>query len=235
MSKSKWFSLSIAGLAISTSVQAAPITAVNYDTLNVGAMIVGPAGPEVETSLINSEGDSIGDLVSSVSCPAGFSECIPPDNSPGTIYTYAHTVTPGVDNPNDAPFPNPPTVKEFNNVAQFALHFTAYGFNGVAGYSFGDANNAGVTFAISTNETGQIIWETTSLDWNSGETITFFWQTTQPPTGPGGEYGISNDQGGGQGEGPLPAEPVDVTEPFAAIMFVLMGLALYRREPNQSV
>ena len=51
---------------------AASIKATNFDDLNLGATIVGPVGPEVETSLVDSNGQSLGDLTSSVSCPPRF-------------------------------------------------------------------------------------------------------------------------------------------------------------------
>jgi len=61
------------------TASAAPVAATDLDGLALGAKIVGPVGPEVDTTFINAAGDGIGDLTSSVSCPAGVASCIPPD------------------------------------------------------------------------------------------------------------------------------------------------------------
>jgi hypothetical protein len=47
---------------------AVPIAATDLDTLILGAKIVGPVGPEVNTSLVDANGNSLGDLSGSVSC-----------------------------------------------------------------------------------------------------------------------------------------------------------------------
>lgn len=219
-------------LLFSQSSNATAITSVNYDTLLIGAKIVGPVGPDVEVSLINLNGDSVGDLSSSVSCPDGFTACEPPLNASGTIYTYTHTVIPGVDNPNDAPFPNPGTVLPFDDVSQFSLGFAATGFNGVAGYSFTDAANANVEFSIELLPSGEISWVTNNMDWDTGETITFFWQTTQAPSGPGGTFNISNSNGSASGAGPIPTA-IQVKEP-ATLSVVLLGLLVALRRVKKT-
>lgn len=201
-----------------------PIVSSNLDDLDLGATIVGPVGPEVETTLLNGAGQGIGDLISSVSCPTGFMTCLPPSNPAGTLYTYVHQVIPGVDLPNDAPFPNPPDVIPFDNVGSFSLGFTAYGFNGVAGVSFSQANAANVSFDIDLSDTGLLTWNSNSDDWDSGEVMTFFWQTTQAPSGPGGQYLISDNATSGSGAGPLPI-PIMVAEP-SVIYLSLIGLIL---------
>ncbi|MDF0751534.1 PEP-CTERM sorting domain-containing protein [Marinobacter sp. 71-i] len=217
---------------VSASASASSITGVDLGALDVGAKIVGPVGPDVEVSLINADGDSVGDLRSSVSCPSGFTKCTPSSNSPGTIYTYSHTVIPGVDQPNDAPFPKPSTVLGFDDVGTFSLGFAAEGFNGVAGYDFGEADAAGVGFTIELADSGELVWMTDSegWDWDTGEPITFFWQTTRPPAGPGGVYSISNATGDGTGNGPVPAAK-EVPESATALLLVT-GLAWigYRRK-----
>lgn len=191
--------------AVSAPAFADVINGVDLGELNVGAKIIGPVGPDVEVSLINADGHSVGDLRSSVSCPSGFTECMPTDNPSGTVYTYPHTVTPGQDQPNDQPFPQPSTVVNFDDVNRFELGFEAAGFNGVAGYDFGEADTAGVSFSIEQTESGELVWMTDSDGWDTGEPITFVWQTTQPPVRPGGVYSISNSTGHGAGKGPVPA------------------------------
>lgn len=181
------------------------INSVDFGELDVGAKIVGPVGPDVEVSLINADGHSVGDLRSSVNCPSGFTKCMPSDNPSGTIYTYSHTVIPGLDKPNDQPFPQPSTVLALDDLTRFELGFEAAGFNGVAGYDFGEADTAGVSFTIEQTESGELVWMADSEDWDTGEPITFFWQTTQQPVGPNGIYSISNSTSHGAGKGPVPA------------------------------
>lgn len=211
-------------LFTSTLSVATPITSVDFYSLNLGAMISGPVGPEVEVSLLNPDGNSLGDLRSSVSCPEGFATCIPADNDAGTIYTYVHTIIPGVDNPNDAPFLNPATILPFDDVAGFSLGFEAIGFNGIAGFGFSDASTAGISFDIDLNIDNELVWSTDSDGWDTGEEITFFWQTTQAPSGPTGVYNVSNNLDSASGIGPLPTPlAVSVSEPFGLGLF-LMGL-----------
>lgn len=217
--------------AVVSSAAAVTIEATNLDGLSLGVKIVGPVGPDVETSFVNGSGEAVGDLSSSVSCPGGFSACVPPDNPAGTIYTYIHVVTPGVDLPNDPPFPAPDVSIPFDQVTEFALGFPATGFNGVAGYSFGEAVGALVTDAAISIDLGTddiLTWTLPDAsEWGTGETISFFWQTTQPPSGPGGSFGISNASGQGLAAGgPIPAAiPVVVPEP--GTLLLMLGTVLF--------
>ncbi|WP_166425178.1 exosortase, PEP-CTERM interaction domain protein [Paraglaciecola sp. 20A4] len=217
----------IVPILIATSVSASPILSYDYDVFDLGAKITGPVGPEVEVSLINSAGDSVGDLLSSVSCPQGYTVCIPANNSAGIIYTYAHTVIPGVDKENDAPFPNPPVVLPFDDVQTFSLGYEAVGFNGIAGYSFSNAATANVSFDIDLNDAGELVWSTTSDEWDSTEEITFFWQTSQAPSGPGGIYAINNSSGTASGRGPVPTA-LPVPEPVNLGFMLLGGVLAFR-------
>ncbi|NEP53852.1 MAG: exosortase, PEP-CTERM interaction domain protein [Moorea sp. SIO3C2] len=238
--------LAIALIAISVfelsaqEVSAASITPINLDDLTLGATITGPVGPTVDASLINGDGNSLGDLTSSVSCPVGFLTCVPPQNPAGTIYTYIHKVTPGVDFPNDPPFPQPDGLLAFDDVNQFGLEFKAEGFTGVAGYSFGEAKQAlGASgeFSIKLEEDGSLVWSVVGgSDWSTNsdtpETISFFWQTTQPPIGPFGTFTAKNDTQSGTGNGPLPLA-VPVPEPMSsqgllALGFLGLGLVVKR-------
>ena len=224
---------------------AASLTPTNFDDLNLGATIVGPVGPEVETSLVNSINLGLGDLTSSVFCPPGFTSCVPPENPQGTIYTYVHQVTPGVDFPNDAPFPSPENTTPFNDVQEFSLGFDAAGFNGVAGYSFSQAENAlgsGASFDIKQLDDGSLAWNVsggTGWDTNTSnpETITFFWQTTQAPSGPGGIYIASNNSTSGSGNGPLPT-PVQTVPEHNGILGLLAistlgSVSVFKRTKQQ--
>jgi hypothetical protein len=192
----------------SLSAVAATITPTDLDSLTLGERIIGPVGPTVDTTLTNSAGEGIGDLISSVSCPAGFTACTPPTNPAGTIYTYQHQVTPGVDFPNDPPFPTPATLLPLTNAREFRLNFPAAGFNGVAGYRFSEAAtalNPGITITTEQLDDGSLVWRLPeNSGWDTNESITFFWQTTQPSSGPGGSYGIANESQSGNAQGPLP-------------------------------
>lgn len=218
--------------------QAASFASTDLDSLSLGATIVGPVGPEVETTFVNADGEGIGDLTSSVSCPAGFSACVPPENPASTIYTYIHQVTPGVDLPNDPPFPAPGVVLPINDAEVFRLTFPAEGFNGVAGFSFSEAAAALAPESELTVEEasdGSLVWKTSdAAGWGTGETISFFWQTTQNPSGPGGIYSLAGDGQTSTANGPLPTpvvveveQPgVEVPEPGAIAPLALLGTAL---------
>ncbi|MEM8778730.1 MAG: exosortase, PEP-CTERM interaction domain protein [Cyanobacteria bacterium P01_G01_bin.49] len=229
--------LSLASLEAS----AVSIAPTNLDDLTLGAKIVGPVGAEVETSLIDANGDGLGDLISSVSCPVGFSECLPPENPPQTIYTYIHEVTPGVDFPNDdPPFPQPSVVLPFENVTEFRLSFEPFGFTGVAGYRFTEATTALGTpaqFNLELNNDSLIWTAPNDSNWNTGETITFFWQTLQPPSGPGGLYTASNNNQLGSAMGPLPLPVQKVPESrsyWSLIGLAVAVLALGRRTKKKT-
>ena len=86
-----------------------------------------PVGPEVEASII-SDGRSIGDIVSYVACPAEYDECDPEDLPEGTVYTYVHTIRPGVDAPNDPPFTRPVGLDEVLAALQdrYSVPFQTY-------------------------------------------------------------------------------------------------------------
>lgn len=222
--------ISLGGLS-SKAIAADFITPVNLDTLDLGAQIVGPVGPTVDASLIDGE-FSLGDLSSGVSCPPGFDVCIPPENPEGTIYTYVHQVTPGVDFDNDdVPFLPQLPVVTFDDVNEFRLEFPAVGFNGVAGFSFGQAEEAlgvGGNFSIEVDSDGSIIWtvsggEGWDTDLINPETISFFWQTTEPPIGPFGTFSSSNGVQSGTGNGPVPAIPV----PESSSSLGLLALGIF--------
>ncbi|MEO0801061.1 MAG: exosortase, PEP-CTERM interaction domain protein [Cyanobacteria bacterium J06642_2] len=212
--------------------RAATFIPVDLDQLDLGATIVGPVGPEVEMTFVNDAGEGLGDLISSVSCPTGFDSCVPPDNPLGTLlYTYKHEVTPGVDFPNDPPFPTPASVLPIDNVSEFRLDFAAAGFTGIVGFSFSEAVAAIGSEDISIEQLGDssLIWQLPlASGWGTGETITFFWQTTQPPTGPGGVYGLANAEQIGTGAGPLPA-PVVPEGPNSLALLIVSGVFLVGR------
>ncbi len=216
------------GLSPQTA-SAAIVTPTDLDQLNLGAKIIGPVGPTVDTTFVNMSGDGISDLISSVSCPAGFSTCIPSENSSGTLYTYVHQVTPGIDLPNDPPFPSPAITLPLDNTTEFRLNFAAEGFTGTAGFSFSQATSAlgNENIVIEQLNDRSLVWSLPeSSGWNTGETITFFWQTTQPPVGPSGVYSIANVDQTGTAAGPLPTPVVTVPESTVPFPLFIAGFVL---------
>ncbi len=217
-------------------IQAAPIIATDLSTLSLGAKIVGPVGPEVETTITFTDpgGDVIGiaDLISSVSCDARFAADCSAAAVTGfndVVYTYQHQVIPGMDLPNDPPFPAPDSVIPFNDVTEFRLQFPAHGFLGVAGFDFGQTNTAinSVDIIIERLGDGSLVWTLPKgSNWDTNERITFFWQTTQRPSGPGGVYATSNQTLNGVGNGPMP-NSVLISTPTTGLL-LLAGLFAFR-------
>jgi len=214
-----------ASISLCTTMSSAVvITPTDFDTLALGAAITGPVGPEVEASLVTAADESLGDISSRVQCPSGFGVCAPPTNPAGTTYTYIHEIIPGVDLTNDAPFAMPGTLLSPSGLTQFSLAFPPSGFNGVAGFSFGQANTAlaGGASAITINAMADgIIWDLDATEgWDTGENLTFFWQTLQSPSGPGGQYQLANAALSGIGAGPVPTTPVQVPEPTTGALLI---------------
>ena len=90
-------------LFFSAVTNAAFIVATDLSTLSLGAKIVGPVGPDVETTLTFNDigGNLVGiaDLSSSVSCDARFADCsiTAVAGFSDVIYTYQHQIIPGED------------------------------------------------------------------------------------------------------------------------------------------
>ncbi|MCA1749443.1 MAG: hypothetical protein ABR601_04595 [Parasphingopyxis sp.] len=180
----------------------------DFTSLTLGGAVQGPLGPEVEASLVS--GDvALGNISSSVYCPSGMAACDPENAAEGTIYTYVYRIRPGFDGPNDEGFAMPERVVPVERAQNFALGFPAHGFTGVAGFDVAEARNAladGFNVVISCSD-GILSWSLPAeAGWSTGETITFFWQTTQPPVGPEGEYRFAGDGREATGRGPMPAE-----------------------------
>ncbi|MEO0500493.1 MAG: exosortase, PEP-CTERM interaction domain protein [Pseudomonadota bacterium] len=213
----RFYAAIAAGVALSTiagSAQAEAVASTDLDTLARGGTIVGPVGPTVNASILSERGEAVADIVGQVDCPAGIDPCQPAEAPEGTIYTFIYRVTPGADSTNDAPFqPNAP-VTMADGVTLFGLDFIPPGFTGVAGYSFSDvaaaldgrAEEANGLMSIDVDEAaGRMVWATDAEQgWDRGETITFFFQTTQPPKGPGEGFLLEAGSVGGSGHGPVP-------------------------------
>jgi len=235
----------LAALALLPFVaQGAIITPTDFNSLSLGASIDGPVGTTVDSYFTNTAGASLGDIRGGVACPDGFAACTPPTNPAGTIYTYVYEIAPGV---NVFPFDSPPNPSPkpglsnplFNNVTEFRLDL-APGSNGVAGFDFSQATAAlgtdGTTFAIELLD--EVLTWTVSGGtgaWNTGEIITLFWQTTQPPSGPGRVYGITNgtDTGGAIGPRPTPLAAAPIPGSLPLVVAMLPGLMWIRRRWNK--
>ena len=179
--------------------------------LQLGAKIVGPQGEEVESALANAEGN-FADLRSFVACPAGMDPCDPATAPQGTIYTYVHTVRPGVDDPNDPPFMRPVGLDEVEAATVFETVREAYGFSGAIGFDRKQVEEAlGPDGTIRVHDdNGTLVWRVVGGNgWSTGEPITFFWQSTEPPAGPDEAYALRADEKIAMASGPFPAEETD--------------------------
>ncbi len=193
-----------------TPTPAAPRTLVgaDLDLATLGARIVGPQGPEVETAL-SAGNRQIGTLVSYVACPAGTSECIPADMPADTVYTYVHQVTLAeADETAEPAAPEGPEVVE-TPPTLFRTTRKATGFNQSVGYSIAQAENAlGDPDAISiSSDNGSLIWRVVrGSGWKPGATVTFWWQSTLPPQGPAEAYLFELEGSQVAATGPFPPE-----------------------------
>jgi len=175
-----------------TPTIAAPRTLVgaDLDLSTLGAKIVGPQGPEVET-VLSAGNRELGKLVSYVACPAGVSECEPGEMPEGTVYTYVHRVTLAeADATAGADVSDGPEVVEAPP-SLFRTIRKAAGFNQSVGFSTAEAEaTLGDPDAISiSNDNGSLIWRVArGPGWKPGGTMTFWWQSTLPPQGPAEAY-----------------------------------------------
>jgi len=134
-------------------VEATPITPTDFDSIDPGQVFAGPLTGDFITSPVEGSKD-VGDATNIVYFKDG-------------LYTYTESVTP-----------------QMNNISEFNTGFSPQGWNGVAGFSFSQANTTGVgsgNINISQDPDGTIDWNLTNPNFDSGETITFFFQSTLPP------------------------------------------------------
>ena len=193
-----------------TPTMAAPRTLVgaDLDLSTLGARIQGPQGPDVET-VLSAGNREIGRMVSYVACPEGVLTCVPGELPDGTIYTYVHQVTlsdaQAINEDQSGKGPEvietPPTL--------FRMTRPATGFNQAVGFSTAQAEEAlGDPDAISISlDNGSLIWRVArGSGWKPGSTMTFWWQSTEPPAGPESAYLLEVEGNQAEGSGPFPAD-----------------------------
>ncbi len=197
-----------------TDAQNDGVEALDFDTLKLGAKIVGPLGPEVDSSL-NTDLTSVGDLIGYVACVEGTETCDPKAAGDDMVYTYVYTVTPGVDPHNDDKFPKSEAVDPVAKATAFKMVLPALGFTGEAGYSkeqTAEALGTDGAFEIRCTADGITYEIASGTEWSTGETITFFWKSTKPPMGPMDAFILEADGKTAIGAGPSPTTRNDNAE-----------------------
>lgn len=187
------------------------LAAGDFIDLQLGAKIVGPQGPEVTGAMSNAEGN-FADIRSFVACPAGMDPCDPKTAPEGTIYTYVHVVYPGEDNKAKTGSGRENNSSDIERATAFKMIRPANGFTGKAGYSKAEAKAAIGEKAdvVITCASRALVWTVSAGDggdqWEQAEPLTFYWQSTLPPTGPAVAYAIDANYAEATGPGPYPAE-----------------------------
>ena len=189
------------------------LIAADLDLAQLGARIAGPDGDAITVEL--GAGDAkAGSLTSYVACPRDMTSCVPAALPRDTIYTYVHRVTlgdAGTEEERAEPADGPEVVE--NAPTLFRTTRAAAGFNGALGYSQAEALAAlGSEDAIKvSNDGGRLIWQVApDARWKPGSTITFWWQSTEPPAGPQDAYLVEVEGNQTAASGPFPAAPAPV-------------------------
>lgn len=190
---------------------AAAMRAGDFGDLQLGAKVVGPQGPEVNSTLSTAEGN-FADMRSYVACPSGMPDCDPASAPDGTVYTYVHVVYPGEDNNADTGAGTGNDSSDVERATSFRMTRPATGFTGNAGYSKAEAMAAVGEKAdvVLTCDAGALVWTVSAGDggdqWEQGEPLTFWWQSTVPPAGPADAYQIVANYTEASGDGPYPGD-----------------------------
>ncbi|MGX7926024.1 hypothetical protein ACWPMX_05565 [Tsuneonella sp. HG094] len=165
---------------------------------------------ERTTAMANDSG-SFADLRSYVACPAGMDPCDPANAPAGTVFTYVFVVYPGGDNNDDTGIGSNNTASDIERATAFRMVMPAHGFTGQAGYAKPEALAAIGPKAdvVVTCDQGGLIWTVSAGDggnqWEQKEPLTFYWQTTQPPSGTAKAYVFDADSTFSTGSGAYPA------------------------------
>jgi hypothetical protein len=165
--------------------------------LVLGARIEGPQGPET-SGTFTVDGETLGEVVSYVACPEGMDPCDPATAPEGTIYTYVHKVTPA---------------EGVTSATLFRTARRAAGFANVIGFAKAEAVEVlGEDGRIDVaSDNGALVWRVIGGNgWAAGETLTFYWQSNQPPEGAREAFQFEADGTSAQGTGPFPPREVPV-------------------------
>ena len=187
----------------SVSALAAPILSTNYDTLvGIGGLFAGPISDDFVTA--SPPPPTIGAAINTVYYDAQ-----------SLLYTYVHEVTPTI-----------------NNISEFNTGFAVAGFNGIAGYSFsqsaaagGPGNGTGISIELDPDRTLDWSVDNANKYWDSGEKITFFFQSTIRPGL--GDYNLVNSEVG------TAVSYAPVPEPSTYLLFgSALALLAWRRKKS---
>lgn len=223
-------SLAIAAIVTGAPALAAPVPPTDLDNLTLGAFVVGPVGTTVDSSFLAADGADLGDFSGGAACPDGFATCDPMSVDAGTVFTFVQTIVPGADTvENDPPLASDGPLTSPGAVTSYGFTRAIPGFTGTAGYSFSDAAQFGLSFDIDVaGDNGPLTFTSTGADWTDGQAVRFFFQTTQPPMGPGQAYAFDGTSASGVATGPVPA-PIPMPASLPLLLAGLGALGLWRR------
>ena len=175
------------------------LVAGRLDPTALGPRIFGPEGPEVESEI-----PGLATVVSYMACPASVEgeSCEPAELPEDTTYTYVHSITLDEAGPEQAR-------DQWGGATLFRTIMPAPGFTFGIGYDEEQAlESLGEDYEIRTEiEEGALIWRVAAGDgWMPGETLTFYWRSTEPPAGPAQAYRLEADGLDGIATGPFPSE-----------------------------
>ncbi len=163
------------------------------------------------TSAMTNGAGTFADLRSFVACPKGMATCNPATAPAGTIYTYVLVVYPGGDNNAKTGAGAHNTASDIERATAFRMTMPAHGFTGKAGYAKPEALAAIGPKAdvVVSCDAGKIVWTVSAGDggnqWEQKEPLTFYWQSTLPPSGTAKAYAFDADSTTATGSGPYPA------------------------------
>jgi hypothetical protein len=145
-------------------------------------------GSEFETTLKGFAGAEAGRLEGYVACAEGLESCA--DAGENAVYTYVLELT-----PRDAS-------------SAFRTAERAYGFTGVAGYDKAALRTAlpGDSRLTMLCSDGVLVWAIEGGEGWRGKPVTFYWQSTSPPSDTGSGYVLVTDGKRSAAAAPSPTE-----------------------------
>lgn len=190
--------------------KAKALPAGDFTEFTLGGHVGGGKAEGTTAAMTNSAG-SFADLRSFVACPKEMATCDPRTAPAGTVYTYVLVVYPGGDNSARKGTGAHNTVSDIERATAFRMTMPAHGFTGKAGYAKPEALAAIGPKAdvVVSCDAGKIVWTVSAGDggnqWEQKEPLTFYWQSTLPPSGSAKAYAFDADSTTATGSGPYPA------------------------------